>query len=275
MNLKPLPPAATILWLSDLHLDQAEPQKVDILLDEIAGSEYSALVVSGDTTSSARSLSKHLRQLASASNRAIYLVLGNHEFHGGSIDSVEREVTDLCRRVKNLHHLEGNEVIPLSQNTALVGHRGWADARAGWGKRTIVPSRDHHSIEDFKMLSRQELFSKMESLGRESARSFRKTLPYALSVYQNLVILTHVPPFPETAYFRRRPCGPTHLPHFTNLSAGLTIRGIARKFPHRFISVLSGHTHGQFRTNILNNLEARVGQARRGNPVIQAILEYP
>lgn len=275
INLKSLPLVARILWLSDIHMDQANPQKIDMLLDEIKELEYSALVVTGDV-SSARFLSGHLRQLATACYpRPMHMVLGNHDFHGSSIDSVEREVTDLCRSVRNLHHLQGNEVVPLSKNTAIVGHRGWADARAGWGNQTVVENRDKCSIKDFQMLGRQALFSKMESFGMESAKSFRNTLPYALTGYQNVVVATHVPPFLQAAYFRGRPCGPTHSPYFTNLGAGMAICGIARRFPHRRITVLTGHTHNRFQGNIMSNIQVRVGKARRGNPAIQEILEFP
>lgn len=266
--------AQKVVWLTDLHLDRTDNRKKRALLARIAGTESDALVVTGDI-SSAPFLAGHLRELAAACDpHPLYFVLGNHDFHSGTIDVVEKEVDAVCRVTKNLHHLRGNEVVPLSQNTALVGHLGWADARAGWGNRTVVQSRDHHSIDDFKLLSRQALFSKMESLGRESARSFRKTLPYALSIYQQVVVATHVPPFPQTAYFRDRPCGPTHLPHFTNLSAGMALCGIARNFPHRFITVLAGHTHSRFQTHVHRNLEVRVGEARTGNPTIQEVLEF-
>lgn len=177
--------------------------------------------------------------------------------------------------MRNLHHLRGDEIIPLSQNTALIGHRGWADARAGWGKRTIIGSRDRHSIEEFKKLSRGEMFAKMETLGRESAAAFRRMLPNALSRYRHVVIATHVPPFPDTAHFNGLRCGPTHQPHFTNLSAGMALVGITRNFPHRRVTVLAGHTHNPAHIQILNNLEARVGGAQTGYPAIQEVLQFP
>lgn len=274
MELKSTYRAPKVLWLTDLHLDKADHRKKRALLSKIAAMEYDTLIISGDI-SSASYLTFHLLEIAAACYpHPLYFVLGNHDFHSGTIAAVEKEVDAVCRATKNLHHLRGNEVVPLSQNTALVGHRGWADARAGWGNRTVVQSRDHHSIDDFKLLSRQALFSKMESLGRESASSFRKTLPYALSIYEQVVVVTHVNPFPQTAYFCDRPCGPTHLPHFTNLSAGMALYGIARQFPKKLVTVLAGHTHSRFKTHILKNLEVRVGEARTGNPTIQEVLEF-
>ena len=275
MTFKSTQPATTILWLTDLHLDRASHERIGMLLHTIAGIQSKALIVTGDT-SSAPAIVKHLRELAEAcAPRPLYFVLGNHDFHHGSIEWVERELAAVCRSVANLRHLHGDEIIPLDQHTALIGHRGWADARAGWGRKTIIGSRDHRSIEDFRKLSRAGLFAKMESLGRESAAAFRRTLPLALSSYRHVVVATHVPPFPQTAYYNNQPCGPTHLPHFTNLTAGMALTGIVRNFPCRRVTVLAGHTHSKAGSWILGNLEARVGGARTGNPGIQGVLEFP
>lgn len=267
-------PATTILWLSDLHLERAPRERIGTLLDKIAGIRSSALIITGDI-SSAPHLASHLRELSAASGpRPIYFILGNHDYHHGSIESVDREIAGVCRSVKNLHHLRGDEIIPLSQNTALVGHRGWADARAGWGSQTIIGSRDHNRIGEFRKLSRVEIFAKMETLGQETATAFRRTLPYALSRYRHVVIATHVPPFPDTAHFNGQRCGPAHQPHFTNVSAGMALVGITRNFPHRRVTVLAGHTHNPAHIRILNNLEARVGGAQTGYPGIQDVLEF-
>ena len=274
MNSKSIHTTRKVLWLTDLHLDRTDHRKKEALLTKIAGMEYDALVVTGDI-SSAPFLIGHLRELAAACYpHPIYFVLGNHDFYSGTIDAVEKEVDSVCRATKNLHHLRGNEVVPLSQNTALVGHRGWADARAGWGNRTVVQSRDHHSIDDFKLLSKQELFSKMESLGRESAASFRRILPIALGRYRHVVVATHVPPFHQAAHYNGHPCGAGHQQNFVNLSGGMALCGIVRQFPSKFVTVLTGHTHSRFQTHILKNMEVRVGEARTGNPTIQEVLEF-
>ena len=274
MTLTTPPPLTTIRWLTDIHLDRAKREDTERLLGKISKLECDATIITGDI-SSAPFLVGHLRELAAVcAPRPLYFIAGNHDFHNGSIDSVNRDIASVCRSVKNLHHLRGDEIIPLSQNTALVGHRGWADARAGWGRQTIIGSRDHRSINDFRTLTRAELFAKMESLGREAATAFRRTLPFALSRFRHVVVATHVPPFPDTAYYDNQPCGPTHLPHFSNLSAGMALVGISRNFPHRRVTVLSGHTHSQAHIRILTNLEARVGGAQTGNPGIQDVLEF-
>ena len=235
--------------------------------------EYDAAVITGDISTSAH-LGVHLRDLAeSCFPRPLHVVMGNNDFHGSSIGSVEELVEDVCQKHKNLHHLGYGEIIPLGESSALVGHRGWADGRAGWGHRTVIESRDHRSIDDLRGLSKMDLFARMEHYGRESADYFRKVLPYALSCYQQVIVATHVPPFAEVAQYSGTRCGPTHLPHFTNVSAGRAILGIARRFPRSQITIICGHTHCATEAKILDNLTVRVGGAQKGHPAIQSILQ--
>lgn len=265
---------ARVLWLSDLHIDRATGKQQSLLADKLAALAYDAAVITGDS-SSAPHLVRHLRMLAAAvAPRRLLFVLGNHDYHNGSFLEVREAVARICQTTPNLTHLGMGDVVALNANTALIGHDGWADARAGWGSRTIINNRDHHSIEDFRNLTKEELFSRMESLGRESAAAFRATLPRALKRFQHVVVATHVPPFPSAAHFSGKICDATFQPHFSNLSAGLALIGITKRFPRRFVTVLAGHTHSPVHARILPNLEIRVAGAQTGKPAIQDILDF-
>ena len=258
----------TALWLGDLHFDQTSERKRKTLLNHVHSIQSDCVVMSGDI-SQARHLQHNLSRIASVcAPRNLYFVPGNHEFHSSSIATVEANLTDMCKTVPNLHYLNGTQIIPLGHGTCLIGHRGWADARAGYGHHTVIDSPDRHAIHEFHGLSPQHAMDKMTALGHESARIIRGTLPLALSQYKHVVILTHVPPFPTTVRYNDQPCGNTHLPHFANLSVGLAILGIARAFPRRQITVLSGHSHSGCVSRILPNLTVRVGHARTGSPGI-------
>jgi len=263
-----------VLWLTDLHLDRASPEQKSLLLDALAGIKYDKVVISGDV-SNAANLCKHLRQLASAcAPRPMYFVLGNHDYFGSGFLEVESEVSELCRTVANLHHLDGRQIIPLGHGVCLMGHRGWADARAGYGTRTVIDSSDRTQINDFSGLCRNGMLQRMRELGSESARVIRKTLPLALTRFRHVVIVTHVPPFPDAVIYNSKPCARTHLPHFVNLSAGLAIRAIASAFPKRRVTILSGHSHSSSTTEILPNLTVRVGGARTGRPGVLEVIGF-
>jgi predicted phosphohydrolase len=264
--------SSSLLWLSDLHLDQVGQRLIDRLLDQIAQSTADRVVITGDI-SKADSLISHLRALASAAApRPISFVTGNHDYYGSSLAQVDAAIKSLCAEIPNLHFLDGEQIIPLSRHACLVGHRGWADARTGYRCRTRLRSPDQHAIRDFSGLTHEQSMLRMQELGKESAGKIRRILPHALSRYRHVVVMTHTPPFPEVVRYNDAPCGPLHLPHYTNLSAGLAIRGIANAFPNRRITILAGHSHSASVTHIGTNICVRVAYARTGRPGPQKVL---
>jgi Icc protein len=258
------------LWLSDIHLDQTNEIIKLMFLEKLKSMVCDNVIISGDL-SNGLELSGHLSELAET-QKTVYFCLGNHDYYGSTFSKVKREIELICNRHKNLIFLGNDEIIPIGLDTVLVGHGGWSDGRAGWGRRTVVESPDHHSIGDFQNLSKDQIFDRMELLGQESAAYFRRVLPYAFSCFSKVIIVTHFPPFKSvTLQHYGKECGRTHLPHYCNQSASV-ILGIARKFPERRALLLCGHTHHSSRI-ILDNLEVRVAGAQRGRPAIQGVIE--
>ena len=261
-------------WFSDLHLDKASPSRISRLIDQITDNQSDCVFITGDISTS-RKLTEHLALLAAAcAPRPIYFVVGNHDYYGSSIAGVDADITSLCAKVGNLHHLDGRQIIPLTRDVCLVGHGGWADARAGHGLRTDLRSPDHHAIRDFHGLSHEQCLLRMQEMGKGSARAIRRILPLALSRFQHVVLLTHTPPYAKSVRYNGEACGRLHLPHYTNVSAGLAIRGIARAFPQRRITILAGHTHSANVTHIDPNICVRVAHARTGMPGPLEILQF-
>src|SRR5207253_6893748 len=95
--------------------------------------------------------------------------LGNHDFYGGSI----RAVRDAANRESSvspwLHWLPMNGAIPLTADTALVGHDSWADGRLGDFFRSEVMLNDYLLIEELRGGNKQELYAKLNALGDEAA----------------------------------------------------------------------------------------------------------
>jgi 3',5'-cyclic AMP phosphodiesterase CpdA len=261
-----------LLWMSDLHLDQATAKNRHKLLRNLRNTDYDAAVITGDTAASA-SLVQHLEALAHAcAPRPVYVVLGNHDFYGSSLSATQDEVRTLCHRVSNLHYLQDQGVVWLTKNTVLIGHHGWADARCGWGTKTCIRSPDHWSIDDFRKLDQAGRFDLMTELGSASARWIRKNLNTVLRTADTLIVATHVPAFQTSAHFNGAPCGPCHSPHYVNASLGGLLIGTARHNLQKRFTVLSGHTHSEVQEQILSNLESRVAGAKRGTPRIQGVL---
>ena len=262
-----------LLWLTDLHLDRADNNTRHQLLNTLASAQFDSVLITGDISNSAN-VCTDLSDLASAcGGKMLYFVLGNHDFFGSSFIEVDAAVSKVCEQQKNLKHLGQGETIPLASDTALVGHRGWADGRAGYGSQSLLRNPDADMIADLGCKTKAAMFDKMEGLGKASAHYFRKVLPYALTSFRNVWVATHVPPFPQSTFYDGKQCGPLHSPYYTNVAAGKAINGIAQRFPKRHVTVLSGHTHSSANTRIAARVTCRVGDARSFSKQGQRVLE--
>lgn len=262
-----------LLWLTDLHLDSATPNTRQAFYQSLRETAFDAAVITGDISTS-RLLSKHLAELAQVcSPRNVYFVLGNHDFYGASFDVVDGVAASCCREHSNLHHLGQGEIVRLGPDSALIGHRGWADGRAYGGKRTAHHFPDQSAIRDLRSGSTYPAFRTMERLGRESGAYFRRVLPYALTSYRHVLIATHVPPFAQAVRFAGGPCAAEMLPHYVNASAGGVIKRIGKHFPKTKITVLCGHSHHAVTVNISENLEVRAGRVVKTQPEIQGVID--
>lgn len=248
-----------MLWLTDLHLDRATERDRKRLFRQVRNDEADAAVITGDI-SDGEALTAHLRELGRAlAPRPVYFVLGNHDFYGSSFAEVDGAVADMLTQQSNLHHLGHGEVVPLSADKALIGHRGWPDGRAGVGDRSGVINQDREMIGDLRHLSHHAAFARMRDLGRVSASYFRDLLPYALQCYRHVLVATHAPVLEQAALYDGRKCGSQFLPHFVNISAGGVLIGMARNHPRSRMTVLCGHTHSAARVRGGANLEVLVG----------------
>lgn len=272
-HTKPTPKKIyNLLWMSDLHLDQATAKNCRKLLRDLKNSEYDAAVITGDTAAS-DTLVQHLKALADAcAPRPLYVSLGNHDFYGSSLYATQSQVRRLCHKTANLHHLQDHGAVWLNRQTVLLGHHGWADARCGWGSKTRIQSPDHWCIDDFRKLDQAGRFNLMAELGSASTSWIRQNLNPVLRKAESVIVATHVPAFLTSAHYNGTPCGPCHSPHYVHASLGGLLIGAARHNLKKRFTVLSGHTHSEVQEKILANLESRVAGAKRGTPRIQSIL---
>ncbi len=248
-----------------------EDTKSDFL-EKLRGVRCDALLITGDI-SNAKQLVGHLNDISAAcGERPVFFTLGNHDYFFGSMCEVEKSVVELCDRTPNLIPLGQGEVIQLSPDTALVGHRGWYDGRAGDGERTEVVSPDQRWINDFKHLNKRRFFKRMRELGEESANYFRKVLPSALGRYRNVLVATHVPPCYQALKYNGEHCRWERQPFYANCSAGEVLIGLSRVYPRSKVTVYAGHSHSAIRVGISSRLDVQVAGARTGRPELQEVV---
>ncbi|TAK51665.1 MAG: hypothetical protein EPO24_15695 [Bacteroidetes bacterium] len=161
----------------------------------------------------------------------------------------------------------------LSPTTGLIGHDSWADGRLGNGSASRVVLNDYLLIDEFIGLSREERFRKLNSLGDEAAEFIRHLLPKALTRFQNIILLTHVPPFKESCWHRGMVSDDEYLPHFSCKSFGDALADTMKHRPESHLTVLCGHTHSKGEATILPNLHVKTGEAEYSYPRVQEVIE--
>lgn len=264
-------PTRRLLWISDIHLDQAQDEEKQRFFDKLTTSRCDAVLITGDLTTSEH-LIRELTIIAGACGTTrVMFVLGNHDFFGSSFAEVDCAIEALCKTHPNLVPLGKGEIIKLSPDTALVGHRGFFDGLAGAGVRTRVGSADRYHIADFKGLDKRNYFQKLRGLGIESANYFRSVLPAALLRYQTVLVATHPVPCTQALRHGGTHCNWESQPFFANRAAGNAIIGISQRFPHRRVVVYAGHSHSSNRWE-MGNLKIQVAGAQPGFPAMQGIV---
>jgi len=261
-----------LAWAADLHLEFLSPGKFDLFLQSLRNVRADGLLVCGDISTSPR-LRQRLIALATI-GKPVYFVCGNHDYYRGSFEETTALVEATCREHRGLRWLSLGEIIPLTPSTALVGHEGWGDGRAACGVQTSIGMNDWVLIEDFRNLDREQLFTKLEALGRASARYAEEVIGRAARHFDHLIFATHVPPFVEAARHQGAPTPPEFLPFYVNVSLGEGLLRLARAMPTKRFEVLCGHTHGAFEYDAAPNLKVRVAGASYGDPKVEGVLRF-
>ncbi len=259
-----------IAWATDIHLDHLLPEQVLTFCQHVAYVAPDALLLGGDL-SVASTLEAHLRELSARVHCPIYFVLGNHDYYYGSMHDVRFRMRSLNNITPDLNWLPECGVVPLSEQTGLLGIGGWADARLGNFAGSTVRLNDYLYIEDLAALDSEELFHRLREEGVKTANFLREILPEALACYEHVIVLMHVPPVAEACCHDGERGDENWLPHYTCGAAGYVLKEMAESFPSRDIVVLCGHTHSSAVVDVLPNLQVRVGTAEYGNPRIQEI----
>src|SRR5262245_60091458 len=122
-----------LVWLTDLHLNFVEADGFERFIADLAAAQDDAFVVTGDIAESP-DFDLYLLHIAERLGKPILFVLGNHDFYRASIEDVRQRAANLARRSPLLRYLPSFEVVAVTENTALVGHDGWGDGRAGDGE---------------------------------------------------------------------------------------------------------------------------------------------
>lgn len=261
-----------LLWATDIHADHTQPEVFEHFCQLLKKQKGDALLLTGDIAT-AGLLTKKLVSLLDTLHIPIYFVLGNHDYYGGSIAEVREHLSLVCTLHQNLFYLTELDVISLTSHTALVGHDGWADGRAGDYTKSPILLNDYFVIEEFKGLNPDQRLKQLQKLADEAVSHAQTHIPAAFKTHEKVVFLTHVPPFEEACLYNDAPADPDWSPHFTSKLMGETLSSLMRDHPDKELLVLCGHTHHEADYRPLPNLCVRVGHAQYESPLPQEPIE--
>ena len=260
-----------LAWVTDIHLDFLDRSEVERFCAEISRVDPDLLLVGGDI-GQADSVFGYLEKLAESLNGPVCFVFGNHDYYNGSIAEIRSQALEITRRVPDLICLESAGAFELTRSTVLVGHGGWGDGRLGDYDRSPVDLNDFHKIRELQGLDRGERLKVLHRLGDEAADYLLHVATEAFSRFDDLIVLTHVPPFKEACLYRGKIGGPDWLPFFTCDAVGRVLKKLMQQNPEKRMRVLCGHSHHAAFRGILPNLSVHTGGAVYGSPAVQDVL---
>ena len=261
-----------IAWLTDIHLNFLTASAIQDFISGVKAGKPEAILISGDIGES-HDVAELLYSMQQALNCPIYFILGNHDYYLSSIKDVRSVIVELEANTKELIYLTFSECVPLTENTILMGHDSWSDGRYGDYESSDVMLNDYYYISDFVGLDKSKRLIVMQSLAQEAAEHFRKCLIEAFDKVENVILLTHVPPFKEACLYQGKISDKIFLPHFSCKIVGDVIIEIMKARPDKNLTVLCGHTHDMAEVNILPNLKVLAGKTEYGSPEIQRIIQ--
>ncbi len=258
-----------LAWLTDTHLDHAS-ERQRLALAERCNAESDAVVITGDVTSGNEL--QLLAEFATDYAKPVYFVLGNHDYWGGSFDSVAAEVRNWCNRKDNLIWLDDSGPIRLSPTTQLCGVSGWYDARFGNPAKSDFIMNDWVKIADLRPhYYTGTLVEKCQDLGHDSA--MKATALLLSTDAERIIFATHVPPFVESAWHNGQPSSLPYLPWYTNKAMGVALNGFADQRKSTKLTTLCGHVHSASRFEARANHTVLTGASEYGDPGIEKVFD--
>lgn len=263
-------------WATDTHLDLLanNSQALIQFAESLVASNPTGIFLTGDIATS-KSVVYNLSAIEKIVKRPIYFVLGNHDYYGSSTEQVRKVMRELTNTSPFLRYMPTMNYYALTPSTAVIGHDGWYDALYGDFQSSNFSMNDWSAIQDFALVNgnKSTIVSVARKLAFEAATHVHDSIKKAIRYHKNIVILTHVPPYPETHFYRGARGDMEATPWFTSKMMGDMLRDAANAFPNVNFTVLAGHTHGKVDLKISNNLTVHVGGAEYYKPALQGVLD--
>lgn len=230
----------SLLWITDAHLDHLPDAAEDAWFEKLGRSSADILLLGGDTAN-ARVFSRMLGRIEEVFPGKVALVAGNHDYYHTSITEFRAKLSGFQRSgVIVFEPGCQSEPIPLAEGVHLCGSGGWGDATAGLADASSMSLNDENLIAELRIVN---LTARLRELGKESAKHLQTQLAAVPEGASCVIILTHVPSWPEASWHEGRNSDAMALPRFCWQAGGKVISQAAERLPQTRFIVLCGHTH--------------------------------
>lgn len=253
-----------VAWVTDVHLNFCDVERMKTFATAIMRGRPDRILITGDTAE-AHDVEKFFDVLSAIA--PCHGVLGNHDYYGSSIAAVRE-------RARSTSWWLPVAPVKLTEATTLIGIDGWGDARCGnlGSNVKLADWKEIAELDGLLWCDAAKRCATLQALGDAEAEALRSQL--ATVSCRELIVLTHVPPFPEACWYDGAQSSPDWLPWFTCVAVGDVLRAYASAHPDVVITVLCGHTHGSGEHTAAPNLRVRTGGWKPGvksygNPIVQ------
>jgi hypothetical protein len=163
-------------------------------------------------------------------------------------------------------------VVNLGNNTALLGHGGWGDAQLGLCDSSNVTLRDFTDIGDLAQLGRGARNEFLRLRGRAAGEHIRRCFNELDDSVEQVILLTHVPPFVGACWSEGGIAPDDWLPFYTCKAVGDAILEAVESGFDGNVMVLCGHTHGEGVVNVHPRVQVITGGSVFGHPKWQRLM---
>jgi len=212
----------------------------DAWFEKLGKCRADMLLLGGDT-GNARVFSRMLGRIEEVFPGTIALVAGNHDYYHTSISDFRAKLAGVQR--SGLIAFEPgcqSKPLQISDGVYLCGSGGWGDATAGYADAAGMSLNDENLIAELRT---GNLTVRLRELGKESAKHLEKQLSAVPEDASCVIVLTHVPRWPEASWHEGRNSDAMALPRFCWLAGGKVISQASERMPQTRFIVLCGHTH--------------------------------
>lgn len=261
------------VWITDPHLNFLPPEKRLEFAQSIADQKPDLTLITGDIAE-ADSVIPLMEEFAAAVPNDILFVLGNHDFYGSDIVSTREAVRKVFHDGRKCYYVGwGDQVNYVHHPITVVGVDGWYDASCGDPFR--LQMSDFQQVLDMRHPTRQMLIERCKEVAAGEVKNFRRALVQAVQhETPEIVVITHVPPFPGACWYEGKRSDPAFLPFFTNTRLGDALIEAAEKYGDKTFTVLCGHTHGEGTYKPVSNLTVYTGPSEYTKPRIAKVMDF-